>query len=111
MLVKEIAGRWHGRRLSEITRAQVNAMLDETVDRGAAIRANRVFAQFRKMCKWAIGRGIIERSPCDAVTAPSQENKRARVLDDVEIKLVWEAAEALGWPFEPIVKLLLLTGV
>lgn len=57
MLVKEVAGRWKGKRLSEIMRSQVNAMLDEIVDRGAPIRANRVFAQLRKMCKWAIGRG------------------------------------------------------
>jgi integrase len=110
MLIKEVAGRWKGKRLSEITRSQVNAMLDEIVDRGAPIRANRVFAQLRKMCKWAIGRGIIERSPCDGVTPPSQENKRERVLDDGEIKRVWEAAEALAWPFGPIVKLVLLTG-
>jgi integrase len=110
MLVKEVASRWKNKRLSEITRAQVNAMLDEIVDRGAPIRANRLFAQLRKMCKWAISRGIIERSPCEGVTAPSPENKRERVLGDVEIKLVWESAEALGWPFGPIVKLLLLTG-
>jgi integrase len=110
MLVKEVAGRWRGKRLSEITRAQINAMLDEIVDRGTPIRANRVFAQLRKMCKWAIGRGIIERSPCEAVTPPSPENKRERVLNDVEIKRVWEAAESLGQPFGPIVKLLLLTG-
>jgi integrase len=110
MLAKEVAGRWKGKRLSEITRAQVNAMLDEIVDRGTPIRANRVFAQFRKMCKWAIGRGIIERSPCEGVTAPSPENKRERVLGDVEVKLVWEAAGPLGWPFGPIVELLLLTG-
>jgi integrase len=62
------------------------------------------------MCKWAIGRGIIERSPCDGVTPPSPENKRERVLADIEIKRVWESAEALGQPFGPIVKLLLLTG-
>jgi integrase len=110
MLIKEVAGRWRGKRLSEITRAQVNAMLDEIVDRGAPIRANRVFAQLRKMCKWAIGRGMIERSPCEGVTPPSPENKRERVLNDVEIKRVWEAAESLGKPFGPIVKLLLLTG-
>jgi hypothetical protein len=48
MLIKEVAGRWKGKRLSEITRAQVNAMLDEIVDRGAPIRANRVFAQLRR---------------------------------------------------------------
>jgi integrase len=110
MLIKEVADRWKGKRLSEITRAQVNGMLDAIVDRGTPIRANRVFAQFRKMCNWAIGRGTIERSPCEGVAAPSPETKRERVLDDAEIKLVWKAAGSIGWPFGPIVKLLLLTG-
>jgi hypothetical protein len=71
MLVKEVVGRWAGRRLPQITRAHVHEMLDEIVDRGAPIRANRVFAQLRKMCRWAISRGIIERSPCEGMAAPS----------------------------------------
>jgi integrase len=110
MLVKEVVCRWKGRRLSQVTRAQVHDMLDGIIDRGAPIRANRVFAQFRKMCRWAIARGVIERSPCEGMTAPSTETKRERVLDDAEIKLAWEAFESIGWPFGPIGKLLLLTG-
>ena len=57
MLAKEVAGRWQGRRLSQITRANVHEMLDEIIDRGAPVRANRVFAQFRKMCRWATRAG------------------------------------------------------
>jgi integrase len=32
------------------------------------------------------------------------------VLDDRELKLVWTAATALGWPFDPVVRLLTVTG-
>jgi integrase len=110
LLNKEIVSRWRGRRLSQITRANVNALLDDIVDKGAPIGANRTFSSFRKLCKWAIGRGILEHSPCDGVTAPSPENRRNRVLDDAEIKLVWEAAESIGWPFGPVIKTLILTG-
>lgn len=110
MLDNEIVSRWRGRRLSLITRAHVAEMLDEIVDRGAPIRANRVFAQFRKLCNWAIARGIIERTPCQGLSAPSPETKRDRVLSDDEVGLVWQASDASGWPFGPIVKLLLLTG-
>jgi hypothetical protein len=80
------------------------------VDRGAPIRANRVFAQFRKMCRWAVSRGIIERSPCEGMTAPSQETRRDRVLSDDEVGRAWRAFDKIGWPFGPIGKLLLLTG-
>jgi integrase len=110
MLVNEVVSRWKGRRLSQITRAHVHEMLDEIVDRGAPIRANRVFAQFRKMCRWAIARGIIERSPCEGLTAPSVETRRDRVLSDDEIRLAYRAFEVAGWPFGPIGELLLLTG-
>jgi integrase len=110
MLTKEVAARWEGARLSQITRAHVHEMLDEIVDRGAPIRANRVFAQVRKMCRWAISRGIIDRSPCEGLTRPSVETKRERVLSDNEIRLVWRAFDAVGWPFGAIGKLLLLTG-
>jgi integrase len=110
MLVKEVAERWRGKRLSEISRAHVHQMLDEIINRGAPIRANRVFAQFRKMCHWAVSRGVIDRSPCDGMTAPSQETRRDRVLSDEEVRLAWEAFGNVGWPFGQIGKLLLLTG-
>ena len=110
MLVNEVVGRWKGRRLSQITRAHVHEMLDAIIDRGAPIRANRVFAQFRRMCRWAIARGILDRDPCQGLTAPSTETPRDRVLGDDEIRLAWQAFESIGWPFGPIAKLLLLTG-
>ncbi len=111
MLTKEVAKRWQGRRLGQITRAHVNDMLDEIIDRGHHVRANRVFAAFRKMCNWAVvERGILEKSPCLGMSAPSKETKRKRVLNDNEIQLAWRAFESMGWPFGPIGQLLLLTG-
>ncbi|MFY9658104.1 MAG: tyrosine-type recombinase/integrase [Methylocystis sp.] len=101
---------WKGRRLSEITRADVHALLDALAAR-APIGANRTFAQLRKMCRWAEGRQIIERSPCEGVERPSKENPgRERELDDEELRIVWRAAGELGYPFGPIYRLLILTG-
>jgi integrase len=34
----------------------------------------------------------------------------ARDLSDDELKAVWQASEAIGWPFGPLVQLLILTG-
>jgi integrase len=110
MLAKEVANRWHGRGLSHITRANVHEMLDEIIDRGTPIRANRVFAQMRKLCRWAVARGIIDRSPCEGVSAPSPETRRDRVLTDAEMRVVWVACGALGWPFGHVVRLLMLLG-
>jgi integrase len=109
MLNREVVARWSGRRLSQITRAHVHEMLDEIVDRGAPIAANRRFASLRKLCAWAVERGIIDRNPCDGVTAPAAETRRDRVLSDDELEVAWGAFEAVGWPFGDIAKLL-LTG-
>jgi integrase len=109
MLNREVVGRWKGRRLSQITRADVHQMLDEIVDRGAPIAANRRFAAFRKMCKWAVARGIIDGSPCEGMSAPAAETKRERVLTDDELRLVWHACQHVGL-FGGVVRLLVLTG-
>lgn len=110
MLKKEIVGPWKGRRLSNIDRADVHALLDKIVDRGAPIAANRILAALRRMCSWAVERGIIKFSPCEGVKAPSAPRSRDRVLSEDEIRLAWRAFEKVGWPFGPLAKLLLLTG-
>jgi integrase len=109
MLMAEVVDRWRGKRLSQVSRAHVHEMLDGIADR-APVRANRVFGQFRKMCSWAVSRGVIERSPCEGVSAPTKETRRDRVLSDDEVRLAWRAFDRVGWPFGPIGKLLLLTG-
>jgi integrase len=110
LLKKEIVGRWKGRPLADIGATHVITMLDEIVDRGAPIAANRTLAAFRRMCHWAVGRKLIAVSPCTGIEAPSPERSSDRVLNDAELKAVWLASGSLGWPFQPIVRLLLLTG-
>ena len=110
VLNKEIARRWKGRPLSAIGRSDVHEMLDEIVDRPAPILANRTLALFRRMCNWAVERGIITTSPCEGVKAPAPAKSRDRVLSDEELKAVWQACDGLGWPFGHLIKLLALTG-
>ncbi len=72
--------------------------------------ANRTLSAVRKLCNWAVSRDIITASPCSGVEPPAPPRSRARVLDDIELRLVWQAADGEGWPFGPIVKLMILTG-
>lgn len=72
--------------------------------------ANRTLAALRRMCTWAVERDLIPVSPCEKVKAPAAETSRDRVLSDDELRLVWGGAEAIGWPFGPIVRMLILTG-
>ena len=110
VLDKEIVARWRGKPLTSIKRSDVHDMLDEIVDRGSPVQANRTLAAFRKLCSWAVDRGLIEASPCDRVKPPTAEQSRERVLADAELRLIWRACDGLGWPFGPLVKLLMLSG-
>jgi integrase len=111
LLKKEIVGRWAGRRLSEISSAEVREALREVKAR-APIAVNRLHGRFRKLCNWALEEEIISASPVEKVKALTPEKNRARerVLSDEELGGVWQAAETLGFPFGPIFQLLILTG-
>jgi integrase len=110
LLEKEVVAPWRGRRLSQIGRADIHGLLDGIVARGSPVTANRTLAWLRRMCSWAVERGIIEVSPCAGIRAPAAETSRDRVLSDDELKAVWRAADALETPYNAFVKLLILTG-
>ena len=95
--------------LPEITRSDIVAVLDRYGDRPAA--GERAFALLRKLFNWAEGRGEIERSPIGKTfPAPRSGAARDRVLSDEELTLYWNATDAIGYPFGPMFRLLLLTG-
>jgi integrase len=102
--------RWGGRKISEIRREDVLSLLDHLVDGGAPVGANRVLTAIRKLFNWAAGRYMLPANPCERIQRPTDEISRDRVLTDDELRLVWQAAGERGWPFGPIVQLLILTG-
>jgi len=109
LLRKELAT-WTGRPLSKIEKSDVHAILDAVIDRGAPITANRLLAWLKTLYVFAIDRGIVKASPCQGIKAPSAETSRDRALSDEEIAAVWHASEGLGWPYRPLVRMLILTG-
>jgi integrase len=106
---KSVVARWRGRKVQEIAKRDVISLLNEIAE-DAPIMANRTLAAIRKLFTWCIGQDIIAISPCAGVERPANENARSRVLTDDELRLVYIAADREGWPFGPIVKLMLLTG-
>ena len=99
-----------GKPLSVITRANIHALLDEIVDRGSPIAANRSLGAIRPLFRWAVERDIIKASPCEGVRPPAPPKERDRVLSDEELRLVWQAAGKLGYPFGDVTRLLILLG-
>jgi integrase len=110
LLRLHVLPRWRGRTIESITRRDVLDVLDRVVNNGTPVAANRVLSAVRKLFNWAVSRDIILTSPCTGVKPPSPETPRDRILTDDELRLVWQASQHIGWPFEPLVQMLALTG-
>lgn len=91
ILKKDVLPEWGHRKAREITRRDVIRLLDDIVDRGAGIMANRTLAAIRKMFNFAVSRDIVAVSPCLSVRAPAPEQRRDRVLTTDEICDLWHA--------------------
>jgi integrase len=107
LLRLQVVGNWGRRKLEEITRADVRAMVARIK---APIAANRVLSIVRKLFNWAVENDLIVNSPVAGLKAPHAETSRDRVLTDDELRRVWQAAEGLGPLNGAVVRLLVLTG-
>jgi integrase len=95
--------------MDAITKGDIAKLIDNVAQRSPSM-ARALFAALRPMFRWAFERGIIEHNPILALKAPPAPRKRKRFLSLDEIRAFWLAAEKLGWPFGPLLQLLLLTG-
>jgi integrase len=108
ILRKHVLPAWRGYVVSEVTRADVRALVEPM--EATPVQANRVYKIVRRMFSWAIEHDLAAVSPCTGMRAPFAEQARDRVLPDPELLLVWQAAETLGGPGGVLIKLLTLTG-
>lgn len=103
-----IVDQWSGRRIEDIRRRDVIAVLDALSDKPAT--KQNTFAALRRFFNWALARDLIVSSPCAGVEAPTPTPARDRVLTGDELRWFWLGCETLGPPFAPLFKLLCLTG-
>jgi integrase len=99
---------WASSGVDTITKRDVIELLDGIVDRGAIIKARRVFAHLHRFFKWCMSREIITANPMSGLSRPGSETSRERVLSDAELVAVWKAG-AEG-PFGAVARMLILTG-
>jgi integrase len=107
---KHVLPRWRGRDFKAIRRHDVIELLDAIIDENKPVAANRTLAAIRKLFNWALQRGIIEATPIALVEMPGAEHKRERTLSANEIRAIWAAAGALGYPFGLFFRMALATG-
>jgi integrase len=110
VLEREFLPPWRSRPIGSITRGDIHRVIDGIFARGAEVQANRALAYLRTLFAWTVERGRLPASPVTGMKPPSREQARDRVLTDDELRWLWRACEAVGWPFGPLVKLLLLTA-
>jgi integrase len=119
---RDLISRWGKRPITDITRLDVVKLVREIIARGEGKRrgsvsyaAHHALAHARLLFNWVITQDIykLDASPCALVSAKKligAKEKRKRVLSDPEIRLVWQAAGSLGYPFAQLIRLLLVTG-
>src|SRR5262245_28014992 len=105
-----ILPRWRGRMIRDISRRDVIDMVDRIVDGGSPVAANRTLTVAKTFFNWCVARDILTASPAQGVKPPTAEKSRDRILDDAELKCVWEAAGQVGYPFGTMTRLLIATG-
>ena len=57
--IERLKPRWGGRLVQEITKRDVIELMDELVDEGKPVAANRTFALLRKFFNWCVAREVI----------------------------------------------------
>jgi integrase len=101
----------HNRPLAEIKRSDVAQRLQEIVQECGRTTAARARTNLSALFTWAVSEGVIESNPVANIANPAAGIKpRERVLDDNEIRLIWDVCQD-NTDFNGIVKLLLLLGL
>jgi integrase len=91
ILNKDVEAAWGKRRVTEIKRRHIVLLLDE-IEQRAPIMRNRVHGALTRFFNFTAERGVIDDSPCTRIRKVS-ERGRDRVLNDDEIKLLWQALD------------------
>jgi integrase len=104
----DLAG-WRDRAVVEITRAEIRALVRAKAV-SSPVSANRLLALIRRILRWAVREEIIDANPATDIDPPTEERERERVLTLDEIAQIWAGCTELGFPFGPLIKLLILTA-
>ena len=99
----------HAKRLDQIKRADVVKALDAIV-MTAPVSANRALAHLKHLMNWCVDRGMLDASPLVGMKLPTKETPRERFLTNDELRALWAASDADGYPFGDCMKLLILSG-
>lgn len=85
-------------------------LLDKIVDSGRMGVARRSHWVVKRITRWSVLRDEIETDPLAGLPCPVAKVRRERVLSDDELRALWPVWDAVGYPFGPLQRLVLLTA-
>lgn len=114
-LAVDFGALWGDRPVTEIRPDEVAAAVRAIVGRGAPYQAHNALGYLRRMFSWAIGthQFDISTSPVERLKPRDLIGIRAareRILGDAELRAVWRGLGEMGYPYGPLVQMLVLTG-
>jgi integrase len=98
---------WRDRKIADIRRADVRALLEGIEGN---VLPNRVLTVIKTIFRFAMSRDWIDASPIEGIEKPKAETERDRVLSMEEAAAIWTAAGLLGFPFGHYMRTLALTA-
>lgn len=110
VLTKHYARPWANRTVCSIKKSDVIAVIDRAKANGQYSAARHAQKYVKTFFKWCRASDYILVSPCEDLPSPPKAKKRKRLLTNHEIRRVWQAAKAEGYPFGPITQLAILTA-
>ena len=112
MLSKDVVPPLGKRKAKDIKRRDIVLLIDEIVERGSPITANRTLRIIKKMFSFAVKRGVLNASPCMEIDPPAKENQRERILNEEEIKMFWFGLDKakMSESTKLVLRLLLITA-
>jgi integrase len=106
-LERHVLPRWKDRKVADIRRADVRDLVEGLE---GLVLPNRILTLVKTIFRFALSCDWIDFSPAEGIQKPRIERSRDRVLTMTEMATIWKAAEHLGYPFGPYVRILSLTA-
>jgi integrase len=108
---KYVLPHWAERAFVDIKRRDIAELLDHIEDAHGPAMADAVLSTLRSIATWVQSRDDSYTPPFTKGMrrVPAQARKRARILDDAELRAVWLAAAEAG-TYGHLIRLLLLTA-
>jgi integrase len=109
MLDREVNPHWGSRPAKSITKDDVMELLDRKATR-LPKQSDEIRKHLRTLFRWGLAKNLITSDPTVGILLAAEHKDRERTLSEGEIRLLWSECERLGYPFGPLIQMLLATA-